>query len=138
MKDINKYDDIINLPHHRSTTHPHMSLMDRAAQFAPFAALTGHDEAIAETGRLTEEQMLLDESTVEILNDKLQILKHKINEKPEVTITFFRPDEKKEGGAYVSHTGSLKKIDEYHRTILMMDGTEIEWEQILEIESEVF
>ena len=107
-----RYDDIINLPHHVSTKHPHMAPIDRAAQFSPFAALTGHDEAIKETARLTDERMELDENRKELLDARLQLLREHLGEKPTVTFTFFEPDERKSGGAYVTVTGSVKKIEE--------------------------
>ena len=85
----NNYEDIINLPHHVSTKRPQMPLKDRAAQFAPFAALTGHDEAIKETARLTDERIELDESTLAILNDKIQIILDNLDIEPEITVTYF-------------------------------------------------
>lgn len=135
-KEIQQYDDIINLPHHQSVTRPHMSNYDRAAQFSPFAALTGHDEAIKETARLTDRKIELDEYTKEDLNSKLQIL----SDAPgtEVTITYFQPDEKKSGGAYLTITGCVKRIDEYEQTVVFTDRTAILIDQVSEIESEIF
>lgn len=135
-KEIHQYDDIINLPHHQSVTRPHMSNYDRAAQFSPFAALTGHDEAIKETARLTDRKIELDEYTKEDLNSKLQIL----SDAPgtEVTITYFQPDEKKSGGAYLTITGCVKRIDEYEQTVVFTDRTAILIDQVSEIESEIF
>src|ERR1035437_4752031 len=97
---MDPYDDIIHLPHHISTTHPHMSAYDRAAQFAPFAALTGHDAAIAETARLTERRVELDEYSKADLNQRLCIIQDRMDEQPEVSITYFQPDQRKTGGAY--------------------------------------
>lgn len=130
-KDIHQYDDIINLPHHQSVTRPHMSNYDRAAQFSPFAALTGHDAAIKETARLTEQKIELDEYTKEELNRKLQI----IGGSPgmEVTITYFQPDEKKCGGAYLTRSGCVKRLDEYAKTVIFTDGTVIPMKQISEL-----
>lgn len=138
FKDIHQYDDIINLPHHQSTTHPHMSNYDRAAQFSPFAALTGHDAAIKETARLTHRKIELDEYIKEDLNGKLQIIGDNIGVDKEVTITYFQPDEKKAGGAYLTISGCVKKIDEYNQTVIFADKTSIPIEQIVEIKSELF
>lgn len=125
------YEDIIRLAHYVSTTRNRMSMLERAAQFSPFAALTGHDAAVKETARLTEEKIELDENEKAILNEKLQMIVEKLSEQPEVTITYFRPDKKKAGGEYVEVTGKVKKIDEYERCIRMMNGTEISIEQII-------
>lgn len=132
------YDDIINLPHPTSVKHPRMSLYDRAAQFSPFAALTGHDKAIEETARLTDEKVELSEDTIARLNEKLSLITENTGTKQKVTITYFVPDERKSGGAYVSHSGIIKKIDEYERTVIMMDKTVIPIKQICEIQGEMF
>ncbi|TAH74706.1 MAG: hypothetical protein EWM47_01820 [Anaerolineaceae bacterium] len=137
IKDIHRYDDIINLPHHVSKSRPHMSTLDRAAQFSPFAALTGYEGAIKETARLTDKRIELDEATKSVLDEKLRIVNEQISNKPEITITYFQPDEKKAGGAYVSTTGIMKKIDSYERTIVMQDGTGIAIEEIISIEGEI-
>ena len=107
------YEDIINLPHHVSKTRPQMSMLDRAAQFSPFAALTGYDAAIKETGRLTDEKIELDEDTKAALDMKQAYLIEMIDEQPEITIIYFLPDARKVGGAYVTVTGNLKRFDEY-------------------------
>ena len=133
-----KYDDIINLPHHVSATRPQMSMLDRAAQFSPFAALTGYDAAIKETGRLTDEKIIMDEEALNMLNMKFQILIDNLFDEPEVTITYFKPDERKSGGAYIELTGIVKKFDEFERQIMMQDGTKIPMDDILNIESELF
>ena len=135
-KDTHRYDDIINLPHPTSANHPRMSLYDRAAQFSPFAALTGHDAAIKETARLTEQKIELSEDTISRLNEKLQIVADHLE--TEVTITYFVPDERKSGGAYVSYTGIVRRIDDDEHTLMMTDNTVIPSEQISEIESELF
>lgn len=132
------YDDIINLPHPTSAKHPRMSLYDRAAQFSPFAALTGHDTAIEETARLTDEKVGLSEDTIARLNEKLSLIMENTGAEQMVTITYFVPDERKSGGAYVSHSGIVKKIDEYERTVIMMDKTVIPIKQICEIQGEMF
>ena len=132
------YDDIINLPHPTSKRHPRMPVHDRAAIFSPFAALSGHGVAIAETARLTERRIELDEDTRAELDRRQAILLEHISERPEVTITWFRPDERKEGGAYVTTTGRLKKIDQVERILLLMDGTNIPLEDVAALESDCF
>ena len=131
---MNDYDDIINLPHHQSKNHPRMSLHDRAAQFAPFAALTGYDDAVKEARRLTDSKPELEENQLEELDQKLADLMTRIEEHPEVTITYFEPDDKKEGGAYVTCMGNIKKIDGYNRRLIFEDSREIDVCNILEIE----
>ena len=133
-----EYDDIINLPHHVSTTRAHMSDINRAAQFSPFAALTGYDAAIKETGRLTDERVELDEYTKEHLNDRLQIIADQLKEHPEISVTYFQPDAKKDGGAYVTASGTVKKIDIYERIVLMTDDTTIPIYEIISIEGQIF
>lgn len=133
-----KYDDIINLPHHVSKKHPQMSLHDRAAQFSPFAALTGHKAAINEAARLTDKKQILSEDVIAKLNEQLNLIKENIGTNPIVTITHFVPDNKKSGGAYISNTGVVKKIDEYNHTVIMTDKTVIPIEQISEIQSNIF
>ena len=133
-----QYDDIINLPHHVSATRPQMSMIDRAAQFAPFAALTGYDAAIKETGRLTDEKIELDEESLNILNMKFQILVDNLADEPEVTFTYFKPDERKAGGAYIEVTGTVKKVDDFERQIVMQNGMKMQMDDILNIEGEIF
>lgn len=133
-----KYDDIINLPHHVSKKHPQMSLHDRAAQFSPFAALTGHKAAINEAARLTDKKQILSEDVIAKLNEQLNLIKENIGTNQTVTITYFVPDDKKSGGAYISHIGVVKKIDEYNHTVIMTDKTVIPIEQISEIQSNIF
>lgn len=128
-----RYRDIIRLPHHVSPVRTPMPPLNRAAQFAPFAALTGYDAAIRETGRLTEEQRELDESRKAALDRKLQYLRDHMDEGPEVVITYFVPDRRKNGGAYVSAAGRVKKIREAERVILMADGTAIAVDRIYEV-----
>lgn len=133
-----RYDDIINLPHHVSATRPQMSMMDRAAQFSPFAALTGYDAAIKETGRLTDEKVEMDAEALNILNMKFQILIDSLAEEPEVTFTYFKPDERKDGGAYIDITGIVKKVDDFERLIVMQSGAKIPMDDVLEIEGDIF
>lgn len=134
----NQYDDIINLPHPTSAKHPRMSLYDRAAQFSPFAALTGYDAATEETARLTDEKTELSEDAMERLNERLSLIMENIGTNQPVTITYFVPDRKKAGGAYVSHSGIIKKIDEYEHTVIMTDKTVIPIAEIREIQGGMF
>lgn len=140
MSSVNhhQYDDIIDLPHHTSPTRPRMPMENRAAQFSPFAALSGYGAAIKETARLTDERIDLDEDSKMLLNEKLRILAQRISERPTATITYFQPDERKAGGAYISVTGQIKRIDEYQRTVILSDRTAILIDQIYEIESGLF
>lgn len=133
----NPYDDIINLPHHISATHPRMSAYDRAAQFSSFAALTGYEDAVAETARLTDKKVELDEYRRADLNERLNMIQDMLNEHPEVSITYFVPDTKKSGGLYVTATGCVKKIIAPERTVVMWDATKIPIDNILEIEISV-
>ncbi len=132
------YGDIINLPHHVSTTRPHMSAIDRAAQFSPFAALTGYDAAIKETARLTDERLELDEYMKDALSDRLQIIADRIKERPTIVITYFQPDAKKNGGTYVTVISIAKKIDEYERVVVMTDDTAIPIDKIISIDGRIF
>lgn len=128
------YDDIIHLPHHVSATHPHMSAIDRAAQFSPFAALTGYDAAIKETARLTDKRVELDESMKAALSNKLQMIADRLKEHPEIAITYFQPDAKKNGGAYVTVINTVKKIDVYKRIVVLTDGIVIPVDEIISID----
>ena len=136
--DEDKYQDIINLPRHVSKTRPKMEISDRAAQFAPFSALTGYESAINETARYTDTKIIIDEETQNIVNLKQRLLKERISEGFEVSITYFKKDEKKDGGMYVKISGTVKKIDEYKKIILLTDGRKIPIEDIFEIESDLF
>ena len=120
-----KYDDILSMPHPNSKNHPRMARRDRAAQFSSFAALTGHEEAISETARLTER-----------LDWIFMQIKAKMSENPEVTIIYFLPDEKKAGGRYESYAGVVKKMDEYKRELVFNDHTVIPMHQIVNIEAD--
>lgn len=132
------YDDIINLPHHVSKIRPQMSMLDRAAQFSPFAALTGYDAAIKETGRLTDEKSELDEEALTDLNMRYQLLVDALDEEPEVKITYFKPDERKSGGEYVTVTGTVKKVDDFERLITMQNGTKIPMDDVLAVDWDFF
>ena len=133
-----KYDDIIHLPHPTSKKYPRMSVRDRAAIFSPFSALSGHGAAIAETARLTDQRMELNEDAkVELDRRQAGLLEH-IGEQPEVTVTWFRPDDRKEGGIYVTTVGRAKKIDEFKRILSMVSGQKIVLDDIVQIESQLF
>lgn len=131
------YDDIINLPHHVSTTRPRMSRENRAAQFAPFAALTGYDSAIKETSRTVDKKIELDENAIEDLDHKLQMisdqLSHRHVENPEVCITHFVKDKKKSGGTYITTNSQIKKIDSFERVVVLVNGNSIKIDDILDI-----
>ena len=131
------YDDIINLPHHVSERHPQMSMYNRAAQFAPFAALTGHDSAITEAARLTETEEELSESDAEVLNRKLAYLQS-LDEKPTISVTYFVPDDKKEGGSYHTATGIVKSVEPDKGVLQFEDGTGIPVIRIKDIDGECF
>lgn len=120
-----KYGEIINLPHHEPTFQPRMPLINRAASFSPFAALTGHGDLINEAGRLTQNKLELSESAIEEINSKLKLAMTGDENRPEVTVIYFLPDEKKDGGAVFVHTGQIKKLDEQEQTITFNDGTKI-------------
>ena len=130
------YEDIIHLPRPVSKNHPPMPLRDRAAQFMPFAALTGYDAEIRESARLTEEEADLSEDLQDQLNEKMALLQKELQEgrEPRITVTYFRPDEKKAGGAYVVKEGAVKKTDPYTGTMLLTDGTRIPLSGIFDIE----
>ena len=133
-----KYDDILHLPHPTSAKHPRMPISERAAIFSPFAALTGHAGAIAETARLTERKMELDEDTKAELDRRQAVLLEHIKEQPEITVTWFQPDERKDGGAYLTTAGRLKKIDQVERRLFLLDGTKIPLDDVAWIGSDYF
>lgn len=132
------YNDIINLPHHVSTKHPRMKMIDRAAQFSPFAALTGHGAAVSETERLTENFAEPDEYEKSIINEKLRFLAELVSQHPVAEIVYFEPDKKKDGGEYVTVTGEVKKIDSVGQSVLMADGQRISAEFISDIRCDLF
>ncbi len=133
-----KYDSIINLPHPTSSKHPRMSMQNRAAQFSPFAALSGYDAAVKETARLTDRRIELDEYEKAALDERLQLIQDHLHEFPEVTFTYFQPDEKKAGGAYLSVTGTVKKIDNYEQCVVMLDKQKIPIQEIVSIDGDLF
>ena len=113
-------------------------MIDRAAQFSPFAALTGYEAAIAETARLTEHRIELDESRRAELDERIRVIQEQIRSQPEVTVTYFEPDERKAGGAYVSVTGNVWKVDGYRQSVILADGLEIPFREILGIDGGIF
>lgn len=132
------YDDIIELPHHVSTRHPQMPLKDRAAQFSPFAALTGHEAAIQEAARLTQDFIELDEDRKEQLNEQFRMLEENQSRKPEIEVTYFQPDERKDGGTYVTVRGRVKRVDVYGRQICLADGRVLPMEHIYTINFSIY
>lgn len=132
------YDDIIHMPHHQSKKHPAMSLYVRSAQFAPFAALTGYEDAVRETARETSERIEIDEELKEILDMKLQLLHENLNQKQEITFTYFVPDLKKEGGEYITEVGIVKKIDFENQVIILANQKEISISEIIDISGKMF
>ena len=133
-----KYDDIIGLPHHTSPRHPRMSMRDRAAQFAPFSALVGYDDALAESGRLTDRKLVLSEDARAELDRKLAFLADAAGDRPQISVTYFKPDCKKEGGEYLTVVGGLIKTDSYERQLCLEGDIKIPLEDVFEIESELF
>ncbi len=134
MEISHQYDDILNLPHHVSETHARMSMSDRAAQFSPFAALTGYSDSIAETARLTDTKRDLTEEQKQIISSQLLALQKIQKTAPEITVVFFLPDLRKDGGSYETLTDAVKKVDEYEGILHMRSGTVIPFDDILSIE----
>lgn len=132
-RDTHQYDDIIGLPHHVSDRHPQMSMSDRAAQFSPFAALSGYEDAVRETARLTDSKIELTEEEQAILSDRLQLLSE-VGDGAEVLFTFFQPDPKKAGGAYITVCGRVKRMDTFEQAVILTDGTRIPMEDILAVQ----
>ena len=131
---MGKYDDIIHLPHHVSNTRAHMPMLDRAAQFMPFRALTGYEDAVHETARHTDEKIELTEDEKTVLDVKLQRLADDLANQPLVTLTWFQPDKRKAGGAYVTTTGQVKRIDDFEGALILLSGESIPVEDILDIQ----
>ena len=128
---MNKYEDIINLPHHVSKTRKPMSLYNRAAQFAPFAALTGYDDAIKETSRITEKRIELSEELKNMLNQKIKLISENIKLQPKVSITYFVPDNKKSGGVYKTISGNVRRIDEIEKYLLFTNKLKVYFYDII-------
>ncbi len=131
---MNSYDDIIDLPHHVSQKHPQMSMLDRAAQFSPFAALTGYDAAIQESARQTERRIELGEDAKTELSEKLRYLKAMEAEHPVAAFTYFIPDARKEGGRYDTLTARVKRVDEFKQEVLLTDGRSIPMDELFEVD----
>ena len=134
---MDNYSDIINLSRPVSK-RPRMSLEQRSAQFAPFAALTGYEGQVKETARLTNKKIEINEELKEILNKKIQLIQKKIKEQPQIEITYFIPDLKKEGGRYETICNAIQKIDMYTNEIVMLDGTRIDIDDIIDIQGNLF
>ncbi|MCD8122282.1 MAG: YolD-like family protein [Clostridiales bacterium] len=137
-RSIEEYQDIIHLPHFVSEKRAHMSMSDRAAQFSPFAALTGYGDAVKETARLTDRRPELDEDEKQILSEKLTLLQAHLSESPTVEITRFHPDQKKDGGVCDTVSGVVKKLDTFQRTISLTDGTTISFDAIVALHGTIF
>lgn len=134
MNDEHKYDDIINLEHHVSTKHSRMSLENRSAQFAPFSALTGYEEAVTEEARITESRIDIDEEAKIEVNEKLNYIMKHLDKNIIVSVTYFEKDKKKHGGSYKTIKGIIKKIDDFRKTIEMQTGEIIKIEELKKIE----
>ena len=130
---MNKYDDIINLPHYELKNHKRMNMESRAAQFAPFAALTGYSDAVSETARLTSDERILDEDSNNILDEKLHIIEDNIKNKPIITIKYFVPDLKKNGGKYITYKGKVRRIDNVNKVIIFLDDKKVQLDRIVDI-----
>ena len=133
-----KYDDMLRLPHHVSASRKPMAITARAAQFAPFAALSGYDAEVQEAGRLTDRPIEPDEYEKEALNARLRLLARHLREEWVVSLVFFQPDERKAGGAYVTRTGTVKKFREAERILILTDGTVIPLDDLIALEGEEF
>lgn len=131
--EVERYAELLYLPHHTSSRHPPMPRENRAAQFAPFAALTGHVDAVAETARLTQPRAALDESMIAELDARIGQLRAQIGTQPAAEITYFVPDDKKEGGAYVTVRGRVCKIRDFEKQIVLEDGTIVPVEQVMDL-----
>ena len=140
MGDNPKYAKEYDLPYPEGVEYPYkrMPMLDRAAQFASFKALSGYEDAVDEAARLTDAKIELDEATVDLLNAKIQILQDHIAEEPEITVTYFLPDKKKAGGKYVTTFGKVKRIDDYERVIQFTDRNSVPMDDILALDGEVF
>lgn len=135
---MGNYDDIIDHPHHVSSRRPQMPMSERAAQFSPFAALTGYGDVIKEANRFVDDRLILDEETLKILDRKFQTLMEHLSDRPAVVFTYFMPDQSKDGGAYVDAEGVIKKIDSFNRIITLENGIQISMDNIIDMESEIF
>ena len=134
MEISHEYDDILHLPHHVSTERPHMPMLDRAAQFSPFAALTGYDEAIVETARLTDAKRELSEEQKDMIGRQLLALQERLKTDPQVTVTYFVPDSRKAGGAYKTISGAAKRLDKARGVLEMRSGITIPFDDMINLE----
>ena len=132
------YEDIVDLPHHVSKKYPQPTMADRAARFSPFAAISGYEDMVKEAARVTEERIDITDATKELLNEKLNMIIEFLDEEPEVSITYFEPDMRKAGGAYITVIGTVKRIDEYEHLVIMTDGKKINIDEIYNLQSELF
>ena len=132
------YEDIIDMPHHVSKKYPEPTMMERAARFHPFAAITGYEEMVLEAARTTETRIELDEEALSVINEKLNMLRESLDGEPRVTVTYFEPDKKKNGGAYVSVTGTVRLIDEYEQILTLGEDKKIPIREIYSIDGEIF
>ena len=132
------YEDIIDVPHHVSKKHPEPTMLERAARFHPFAAITGYEEMVLEAARITQTRIDLDEEALTVINEKLNMLRESLDGEPRVTVTYFEPDKKKNGGAYVSVTDTVKVIDEYEQIVIMGENRKIPIKEIYSIEGDLF
>lgn len=133
-----KYENILNHKRHYSLSHPKMSNEKRAAQFAPFAALTGFEDKANETARQTQQRIIIDENEIDLINNKLKLIEFKLNEQPTVKITYFEKDAFKEGGKYITAAGCVQSIDLLNSNILMSDGTKVPVNDIIDIDGDIF
>ena len=137
-RNIHDYDHIIERPHHRSVIRPPMAHYNRAAQFAPFAALTGYEDAVKETARRTDTQLEVSEKRAALLDERLRILLEQAAERPLVTVTYFQPDAKKDGGAYVTVTGNVRRVDLFDRAVIFTDRRRIRIDDIFDLQGDLF
>lgn len=133
---MKSYANIINLPHYEPKCHQRMSIYNRAAQFAPFAALTGYDDAVTETGRLTENEKILNDDLKNVIDMKLQIIEEHIKDDQSIKVLYFVKDKRKDGGKYIEYSGNVKRIDKINQVIIFKDNTRICFDKILDIKAE--
>lgn len=138
IREMNIYEEIIDMPHHRSATRIPMPVSERAAQFSAFAALTGHGEAVSEAGRVTRDRIELDDSSRELLDEKLGVLIQYIADRPVISIKYFVPDAYKDGGDYKEITGAVRRVDIYEKVIIMENEAAIAMKDIISIDGDIF
>lgn len=138
MINMDQYNDIIDLPHHISKKHKPLGRDSYAAQFSPFAALTGYDGIVSEAARTTDERTEMSETELDVLSAKIQFITKHIKEKPEITFTYFKKDEKKPGGSYLTKTGNIKQIDDVERLLHFTDGTKLPIDDVVDMKSVIF